>query len=239
MKKVNLVSGAETDINEAIIGKAIRPGLFDLIKKDHPDFSENDYISLSDLNVYRRLYLAQLMEEENGELKALDREVMNAIRKNTILSANIEGGKKAGLDFGQRVADKMASFGGSWPFIISFFAFVLVWAAVNSTLFFARPFDPYPFILLNLVLSCLAAIQAPVIMMSQNRQEQKDRMRSEQDYKINLKAELEIKLLHEKMDHLMVHQNKRLLEIQEIQTDFLEDIIGILEKMNGNERKAG
>lgn len=88
-----------------------------------------------------------------------------------------------------------------------------------------KPFDPYPFILLNLILSCLAAIQAPIIMMSQNRQEHKDRIRSEHDYKINLKAELEIKLLHEKVDHLLIHQNKRLMEIQQLQADYLEDIL--------------
>src|ERR1051325_10249914 len=97
--------------------------------------------------------------------------------------------------------------------------------AVNIWLLAFKPFDPYPFILLNLILSCLAAIQAPIIMMSQNRQEEKDRQRSEHDYKVNLKAEIEIRLLHEKIDHLMVHQNKRLLEIQQLQTDFLEDIL--------------
>jgi uncharacterized membrane protein len=88
-----------------------------------------------------------------------------------------------------------------------------------------RTFDPFPFILLNLILSCLAAIQAPIIMMSQNRKEEKDRLRSENDYKINLKAELEIKLLGEKIDHMIVHQNKKLLEIQEIQTDYLQDLM--------------
>ena len=96
---------------------------------------------------------------------------------------------------------------------------------INVKLYLTEIFDPYPFILLNLILSCIAAIQAPIIMMSQNRREQKDRIRNEYEYKINLKAELEIKLLHEKLDHLMIHQNKRLLEIQEIQIDILEDII--------------
>jgi uncharacterized membrane protein len=93
-----------------------------------------------------------------------------------------------------------------------------------------KPFDPYPFILLNLILSCIAAIQAPIIMMSQNRKEQKDRKRSEQDYKVNLKAELEIKLLSEKIDHMIVHQNKKLLEIQELQTDYLEDLMNKIKR---------
>ncbi len=103
---------------------------------------------------------------------------------------------------------------------------------INIYVLASKPFDPYPFILLNLILSCLAAIQAPVIMMSQNRKEQKDRARSENDFKINLKAELEIKILNEKVDHLMIHQNKRLLEIQEIQSDYLEDILKLLRVNN-------
>jgi uncharacterized membrane protein len=117
----------------------------------------------------------------------------------------------------------VAEFGGSWTFILSFFFVLLLWIGVNAALL-ARPFDPYPFILLNLVLSCLAAIQAPIIMMSQNRQEDKDRMRSENDYRTNLKAELEIRHLHEKMDYLVLHQWQRLLEIQELQLELMEAI---------------
>ena len=124
----------------------------------------------------------------------------------------------------------MAAFGGSWTFIIMFFAFIVIWMLINIWFLATKPFDPYPFILLNLLLSCLAAIQAPIIMMSQNRQEQKDRQRGEHDYKINLKAELEIKLLSEKIDHLLVHQSKKLLEIQEVQIDYLEDLMKEIRK---------
>ncbi|HSU52316.1 MAG TPA: DUF1003 domain-containing protein, partial [Segetibacter sp.] len=102
---------------------------------------------------------------------------------------------------------------------------ILVWMGINTWRLMGKPFDPFPFILLNLILSCIAAIQAPIIMMSQNRQEHKDRIRSEHDFKVNLKAELEIQLLNEKVDHLLVHQNKRLMEIQQIQADYLEDIL--------------
>jgi uncharacterized membrane protein len=150
---------------------------------------------------------------------------MEAIKNNSVLSENIEetiGGKPT---FGNRLADKIASFGGSWTFIIAFFSFILAWMGINIWILVTKSFDPFPFILLNLILSCLAAIQAPIILMSQNRQEQKDRRRSENDYKINLKAELEIKLLSEKIDHIIVHQNKKLLEIQEIQTEYLEDLM--------------
>lgn len=123
------------------------------------------------------------------------------------------------------MADRVADFGGSWRFVIIFGAVLLVWVAINSAVLLWRPFDPYPFILLNLILSCLAAVQAPVIMMSQNRQESKDRMRGEQDYRVNLRAELEIRHLHAKMDELMSHQWQRLMEIQEIQMEFMQQFV--------------
>ena len=118
----------------------------------------------------------------------------------------------------------MADFGGSWTFIVSFFFVLAVWMAFNVWVASRDVFDPYPFILLNLVLSCLAAIQAPIIMMSQKRQETKDRMRSENDYRVNLKAELEIRHLHEKMDHLINRQWERLAEIQQIQLEIMQDL---------------
>lgn len=105
-----------------------------------------------------------------------------------------------------------------------FAAFLLIWIGINATVIFWKPVDPYPFILLNLLLSCLAAIQAPIILMSQNRQEEKDRLRAQYDYQVNLKAELEIRQLHEKMDHLLSHQWERLAQIQEIQIDLLEEL---------------
>jgi len=165
-----------------------------------------------------------LISQEKGEMEKLDQDVVEAIRDNSILSENIKENTSKPLTTGDRIADKVASFGGSWTFIISFFIFLLVWMFLNFWMLHNKGFDPYPFILLNLILSCLAAIQAPIIMMSQNRQEDKDRDRAEHDYKINLKAELEIKLLSEKIDHLLVHQNKKLLEIQEMQIQYLENI---------------
>ena len=215
---------------EDVKGKDIREGIFNLINKDFPGFGKTDFISLSELNRYRRLYLSSLITQEKGELAAIDRDVLDAIKNNSILSENIQDEIEAELTFGQRIADKVAAFGGSWTFIITFFSFILIWMMINIWFLATRPFDPFPFILLNLILSCLAAIQAPIIMMSQNRQEQKDRQRGEHDYKINLKAELEIKLLSEKIDHLLVNQNKKLLEIQEVQTDYLEDLMKQLKK---------
>lgn len=215
---------------EEIKGLDIREGIFKLIQTKFPKFQLNDFISIEELNQYRRLYLTSLIAQEKGELAVIDQDVMDAIKNNSILSENVHDDIEAELNFGQRIADQVASFGGSWTFIITFFSFILIWIGINIWVIAQKPFDPYPFILLNLILSCLAAIQAPIIMMSQNRQEQKDRQRGEHDYKINLKAELEIKLLSEKIDHLLVHQNKKLLEIQEIQTDYLDDLLKALKK---------
>ena len=218
-------SKKEIPHGEEVRGQDIREGIVELITSKFPDFNLESFISNDELNRFRRLYLTSLITEEKGELAIIDNDVMSAIKNNAILSENIQDEMEAELTFQQRLADKIAEFGGSWVFIITFFSFILVWMIVNIWILTSRAFDPFPFILLNLILSCLAAIQAPIIMMSQNRKEQKDRKRSEYDYKINLKAELEIKLLSEKIDHLLVHHNKKLLEIQELQTDYLEDLM--------------
>ncbi|MGL5236267.1 MAG: DUF1003 domain-containing protein [Empedobacter falsenii] len=209
---------------EAVKGKEIQQEIFKLIEQDYPAITEEDYVSIKILNKYRRQFFANLISQEKGEMEKLDQDVVEAIRDNSILSENIKENISKPLTTGDRIADKVASFGGSWTFIISFFIFLLAWMFLNFWMLHNKGFDPYPFILLNLILSCLAAIQAPIIMMSQNRQEDKDRDRAEHDYKINLKAELEIKLLSEKIDHLLVHQNKKLLEIQEMQIQYLENI---------------
>jgi uncharacterized membrane protein len=222
---ISCITKKEIRKGEAVKAADLREGIFNLIKKDYPDITTECYITLYELNQYRRLYLTSLITQEKGELAVVDRDVMEAIKNNSILSENIQDEIEAKLTLGQRLADKIATFGGSWTFIITFFTFIMVWIGMNIWVLYTKPFDPFPFILLNLILSCLAAIQAPIIMMSQNRQEQKDRQRGEHDYKINLKAELEIKLLSEKIDHMIVHQNKKLLEIQEIQTDYLEDLM--------------
>ena len=122
------------------------------------------------------------------------------------------------------LADRVASFGGSWSFIMLFGFILFLWIFLNAVFLNNKGFDPYPYILMNLILSCLAALQAPIIMMSQNRKEAKDRARGEHDYKINLKAELEIRLLHEKIDHLMIFQTQKIMELQQLQVDYLEEL---------------
>jgi uncharacterized membrane protein len=147
-----------------------------------------------------------------------------SLRQHEIVSSDIEKQFEKELTFGERLSDRIAEFGGSWRFLITFFSVLFGWIAINGILLMTRAWDPYPFILLNLILSCLAAVQAPVIMMSQNRAEARDRLRAENDYKINLKAELEIRHLHEKIDHLLRKQYNRLFEIQQIQIELLEEI---------------
>jgi len=167
------------------------------------------------------LYVEELLQEEHGEFSELDRQVAESISKQDTIAENIEEDFDEHRTFGERLSDHLAKFGGSWSFLIAFAAVLLVWMAFNAYRGEKEAFDPYPFILLNLVLSCLAAIQAPIIMMSQKRQEEKDRQRSFNDYKVNLKAELEIRHLHEKLDHLISRQWQRLSEIQQLQIEML------------------
>ena len=170
------------------------------------------------------------MEKERGELTALENDVVEAIHDNETIADNINQEFDRRLTVGERVADKSPSSAAAGTSSSSSFAVMGVWIAANSVYFLWHPWDPYPFILFNLILSMLAAIQAPIIMMSQNRQEDRDRLRAENDYKVNLKAEIEIRVLSEKMDQLLHNQWVRLLEIQQIQMEMLEDLTGRREK---------
>jgi uncharacterized membrane protein len=202
----------------------VRPSIAEEIKKQYPDWKPEGYICLTDLNRFRSNYIQGLLESEKGELSSLDQEVLDSLKRHETLASNVDDEYEKTFTLGERMADRLADFGGSWNFIAIFGAVLLGWIALNSAVLVTRPFDPYPFIFLNLILSCLAAIQAPVIMMSQNRQEAKDRLRSEHDYQINLKAELEIRHLHEKLDHLLSRQWERLVAIQQVQLDVLSEI---------------
>jgi uncharacterized membrane protein len=202
----------------------VRPAVSKIIHSKTGNWNENGWICMDDLQQFQHLYVESLLEEEKGELTELDKEVIEGLRKHEILAANPDIDFDKNLTLGQRLADIIASFGGSWRFIIIFGVFIALWIGVNLLTLFSRPFDPYPFILLNLVLSTLAALQAPVIMMSQNRQEERDRQRAIYDYKVNLKAELEIRQLHQKVDHLLSKQWERLVEIQEIQMELINEL---------------
>ena len=208
---------------QLITGHGVRHEIEELIRNDHPEWNDNSRICKDDFNTFRVKYTIKMIEEEKGNIEAFEDAVINSIKENDIITVNTNI-KNEPLKVGDRIADKVASFGGSWKFIISFFIILLVWILINSVILLLKPFDPFPFILLNLILSCLAAIQAPIIMMSQNRQEIKDRIRSENDYKINLKSEIEIRTLHEKVDHLLLDQWSKMMRIQEIQIEILEEI---------------
>lgn len=203
----------------------VRPHIVKFIKQKMPEWNENGFICSDDLNKVRADYLESIIKKEIGETKHLEKGFVKSLKEHELISENIDEKYEAGISFGDKLSDRMASFGGSWHFIILFAIVLIVWIVINSIALITKPFDPFPYILLNLILSCIAAIQAPVIMMSQNRQETKDRMRSKHDYKINLKAELEIRLLNEKIDFLLEKQLQRLMEIQTIQTEIMEEIL--------------
>ncbi len=209
--------------DELITGHGIRHEVENLIKSDYPEWNDANRICKTDFNKYRIKYITGLIEEEKGSIEVLEDAVIKSINDNELITSNTSIPNEP-LKIGDRISDKVASFGGSWKFIITFSIIIVAWIAVNSLVLLLRPFDPFPFILLNLILSCVAAMQAPIIMMSQNRQEKKDRIRSENDYKINLKSEIEIRTLHEKVDHLLLDQWSKMMRIQEFQLEILEEI---------------
>ena len=223
------LSGKEFAENERVSAKNLRQSLLHFINKTHPNFSKNCFLSIEEMNDYREKYISEFLNKKLGNLTEVEKQVIQSVSKNTMISTEVEEDEQE-ITFGQKLADKVAEFGGSWGFIIFFMTFLVIWILLNVFWLSNHGFDPFPFILLNLILSCIAAIQAPVIMMSQNRQEEKDRERAKKDYKINLKSELEIRELHEKIDHLIIHYQQDLLEIQKTQIDLLENILHNVKK---------
>lgn len=217
------ISGQEMARRNLVEVGTLRPALADHIRADFPDMPDHALISLKELARYRTRYVEEILREEHGEYSDLDREVAESIARQETIAENTEDDFEEHRTLGERFSDNLASFGGSWAFLISFGFVLVVWMGINGLMGETKAFDPYPFILLNLVLSCIAAVQAPIIMMSQKRQESKDRLRSLNDYQVNLKAELEIRHLHEKMDHLVTRQWQRLAEIQQVQLEMLQE----------------
>jgi len=162
-------------------------------------------------------------------LREEEQRIVDKIRRRVRVSRNVDASFEQQMTFGERMADRLAELAGSWNFIIGFLGLIALWVMLNASQLVFHAFDPYPFILLNLILSLLAGLQAPVIMMSQNRQEDRDRLRAENDYEVNLKAELEIEQLHQKMDELREQQWQELLQIQERQIELLKQQISMLQ----------
>jgi uncharacterized membrane protein len=210
--------------SQLLAGELVRPALEELIRAEFPNWDPMGYICLDDLNRFRGAYVQHVISSEKGELSDLEEQVIRSLARQELQSRDLNREFAQQLSLADRLSDALAAFGGSWGFIGAFFVAMALWMTINIFPFIEAPFDPYPFILLNLVLSCLAAIQAPIIMMSQNRQEARDRMRAEHDYRVNLQAELEIRHLHSKMDVLLHNLWQRLLEIQQIQTDLMSEL---------------
>ena len=203
---------------------AIRPADAERIAQAHPDrLPGSGVLCRTCLQRERLAHVMEQLESERGELSEIEAEVARRAGEHLAIADNLAKRFEHEITFGQRIADRVAEVGGSWAFVMGFLLVLGVWILVNVALA-TRAFDPYPFILLNLVLSCIAALQAPVIMMSQNRQAARDRMQAEQDFRVNLKAELEIASLHEKVDHLLHSQWQRMVELQEMQIELLSEL---------------
>lgn len=177
------------------------------------------------IRLHRRNTAERLLQTEIEKLPAYEQEIVERFINGHRVARDVVREFDAGLTFGERVADRVASFGGSWTFIFIFLLILVVWMLVNTFVLARQAFDPYPYILLNLLLSCIAALQAPVIMMSQNRMAEKDRIQAKHDYEVNVKAELEILQLQEKVNELRERDWIALIEMQQRQIELLERLL--------------
>ena len=172
----------------------------------------------------RSKQLTEQLLKERGQLSAIELEVTAKAALHEAVATNLEAKFMGSATRGQKLADAVARVGGSWGFVTAFMGALCAWLIINSLFLGSKAFDPYPYILLNLALSCVAALQAPIIMMSQNRVSARDRMQADHDFRINLKAELEIAGLHEKLDHLLHEQWESLITLQQAQLDLLAEL---------------
>jgi uncharacterized membrane protein len=218
------ICGEQKRKNDLVPAALIRASIVDVIVKEHPAWSPEGYICHADLNRFRIDYVRDVLKKEKDEYTSLEETVKHDVKEEDHLPENINVEFEKELTFGEHLADKIAGFAGSWTFIAVFAGILFLWVALNTFILLSRPFDPYPYILLNLFLSALAAIQAPVIIMSQNRQEMRDRLHAERDYQVSIHTEFEIHRLQKKIDHLLTSQGQRLLEIQNIQVELMEEL---------------
>lgn len=215
-------TGRRTDFVRA---ESVRGQEAERIAREHPGaWPGSGLVCRSCLKRERIQYVLERLEQERGELSAVEAEVARRAGEHVAIAENLEREFERQATRGQRIADAVARVGGSWPFVIGFLIVLALWIALNAALA-ARAFDPYPFILLNLVLSCLAALQAPIIMMSQKRQAAKDRLDASHDYEVNLKAELEIRVLQETLDELREHRWAELVAQQQEQIRLLTALL--------------
>ncbi|MBI5364379.1 MAG: DUF1003 domain-containing protein [Planctomycetes bacterium] len=206
--------------------RGLRRALAEQLEHRHPGrWSSEAHVCPDCLNEARIVLLLAELERERGEFSAVEAEVARKAAGHLAIAEQIDEEFQRNITPGQRLADRVARVGGSWPFVVGFCAVLAAWVGINAWFLRERAFDPYPFILLNLVLSCIAALQAPVIMMSQNRMAARDRVQADQDFRVNLKAEIEIASLHDKVDHVLHAQWQHMVELQQLQIDLLNEIL--------------
>jgi uncharacterized membrane protein len=215
--------GTDKNRQHAVAGALVQPNIETLIRKRKPDWSAEGFVCIPCLNHFRAQFVREEMEKERGDLSAIERDVIESMHKQETVVEDLNRAFDESLSFGDRLADRVATVGGSWAFVSTFGAFLFIWVVINTIVLVTGAFDPYPFILLNLFLSTIAALQAPVIMMSQNRSAARDRQQAENDFRTNLKAELEIRAIGQKLDELLHNHWARLMEIQEMQMQMMQD----------------
>ncbi|MHA8111393.1 DUF1003 domain-containing protein [Lactobacillaceae bacterium Melli_B4] len=230
-----LVDHKEYLKNEGRILKDLDSTIYGHIKHDYAKSSDNDFICNQHLLKYQVDMVNQLIRDDEHRNQKIDRKLTRTLRDDDYKIKDINDALNSSETFGQRVADQVARFGGSWGFILAFVIFLLTWMAINVFHILGAHFDPYPFILLNLALSCISAIQAPIIMMSQNRSTHRDRLDADNDYHVNLKSESELRILHAKLDQLNQNQMPHSFEIEKLQLEILGEIRNELDIIH-NER---
>lgn len=208
----------------------IRENVLDTALQHYPKLDRKGVICFPDLRKISAMRFEKVLKDDRGALSRLEKELLESLQKQEIITDNINEEFEERLTFGERIADDVAKFGGSWTFIIIFAVILVGWVIFNSMVIMDNPFDAYPYILLNLVLSCLAALQAPVIMMSQNRQAAKDRLDQENDYLTNLKSELEIRQINGRLDLFMKHHWQTMQEVIKRQKKILTELEDLKEK---------
>lgn len=222
--QICIICGNRFTIMEGLFLRDLSDTLKEQVLKTNSYAKESSFICLKDMQKLRIENMQTMIDQDLRIDQEMSDKLKKELEKDTYVITNINDTVYAKRTTGQRLADAVAKFGGSWGFIISFTIILIVWMTINIVHFLGINFDPYPFILLNLFLSCVVAIQAPIIMMSQNRQAERDRVDSENDYKTNMKSEMEIRILHQKIDQLNEVQWPHILDIQKMQIEVLSEI---------------
>lgn len=200
----------------------LEPRLKQAIRHDFPQAKNQDFICSHHLLKYRLNTMNRMITQSQRLNRKANQKLTRIMNREEYEIEDVGQKLDNSLTFGEKIADGVAKFGGSWPFILCFISIMVVWIVINSLKI--TTFDPFPFILLNLFLSMISAIQAPLIMMSQNRAAEYDRLEAKNDYNVTLKSEEEIRSLHSKLDRIIQNEHPNLLEIQKIETQMLGEI---------------